>query len=61
MLGLVPFDTRWFRPSRVEDNPLAWLVEDTSGFIHDARHLPRPLQEELHAAGLIPFVPPAPT
>ena len=57
MLKIGPLDPRWWRPSQMADNPLVWMVETDSGFIVDARELPRALQEELAEAGLIPFVP----
>jgi len=49
-------DTRWTLPSRIDENPLAWMVS-VDGFIVDARTLPRPLQEEAYRKGLIPYLP----
>ncbi len=50
-------DPNWTLPSRMERNPMAWSVT-LNGFIVDARHLPRPLQEEAYRKGLIPYMPP---
>lgn len=55
-LDLVRMDPTWTRPSRLADNPLAWIVE-VDGLPVDARDLPRPVQEAAFRQGLIPFVP----
>jgi len=59
MFGIGPLDPRWCLPSHLADNPVAWLVE-VNGFIIDARHAPRELQEELLRRGMIPFLPKPP-
>jgi hypothetical protein len=59
LLNMIPLDPRWSLPSKLDDNPLAWFVE-IDGFVADARDLPRPLQEEAHRRGLIPYVPKQP-
>ena len=56
LMDMVAFDPRWSLPSKLGDNPLAWFLE-INGFVVDARDLPRPLQEEVHRRGLIPYVP----
>jgi hypothetical protein len=43
-------------PSRLEDNPLAWMVM-VNGFIVDVRDMPREVQEEAFRKGLIPYLP----
>jgi len=53
-IGLM--DAKWTLPSRMDDNPLAWMVM-VNGLIVDARSLPRPLQEEAYRKGLIPYLP----
>jgi len=53
-IGLM--DMQWTLPSRIEDNPMAWMVM-VNGLIVDARRLPRPLQEEADRKGLIPYLP----
>jgi hypothetical protein len=56
LLDMIPCDPRWSLPSTLGDNPLAWFVE-VNGFVVDARDLARPVQEEIHRRGLIPYVP----
>lgn len=55
-LDLVPFDPRWCLPSRLEKNPMAWMIT-VNGFVMDARQAPRPVQEEAFRLGLIPHLP----
>lgn len=57
LLGTGQGDPKWWRRSRLGDNPFAWHVELPNGMIVDARQLPRELQEKAYAHGLIPFVP----
>ena len=56
VLDLIQFDPRWCLPSRLADNPLAWLVE-VNGMVVDVRWLPREIQEEAYRRGMIPFLP----
>jgi len=56
MFGMMPLDPRWCRPSRLDDNPLAWMIQ-VNGLIVDARDVPRPIQEEAYRLGLIPYIP----
>lgn len=51
-------DTRWTLPSKLDDNPMAWLIE-VNGIVVDVRMLPRELQEKLFNAGMIPRLPSA--
>ena len=53
-----PLDPQWCLPSRLADNPLVWLIP-VHGVLVDIRMMPRALQEEAYALGLIPFVPSA--
>jgi hypothetical protein len=55
-LGMGQLDPRWRRPSKLADNPLAWMIMD-NGLIVAVRHLPRELQEAAFARGLIPYLP----
>lgn len=55
-LDLVRFDPAWTRPSKMLDNPLAWMVL-VDGTPVDLRQAPRAIQEEAFRQGLIPFVP----
>ena len=56
MLKIGLMDSQWTLPSRMDDNPIAWMVT-VNGLIMDARSLPRPLQEEAYRKGLIPYIP----
>ncbi len=56
MLNLHPLDPNWTLPSRLEDNPLIWMVE-VNGLPMDIRHAPRQLQEIAFNKGLIPYIP----
>lgn len=49
----------WTLPSRMDDNPMAWMIS-VNGFIIDARAAPREIQELAYAKGLIPYLPPLP-
>lgn len=55
-LGLVRFDPSFTLPSRLDDNPLVWMME-INGFIVDVRHAPHAVQKALFEAGRIPYVP----
>ena len=50
------FDVQWSRPSRIDENPVAWMVM-VNGLIMDVRTLPREIQEEAYRKGLIPYLP----
>ncbi|MGD1932577.1 MAG: plasmid pRiA4b ORF-3 family protein [Leptolyngbyaceae cyanobacterium] len=56
LLDIGQLDPDWCLPSKLADNPMAWLVS-VNGMILDARSAPQPVQEQLVAAGLIPYVP----
>src|SRR5262249_21321297 len=56
LLKIRTFDPQWTLPSRMERNPVAWMIE-VNGFIVDARHLKREYQEEAFRKGLIPYIP----
>lgn len=50
-------DPSWTLPSRLDKNPMAWLIS-VNGLIIDARFAPRPIQEEAYyRKGLIPSIP----
>ena len=55
-LKMKPYDWRWSLPSKLDDHPLAWMIE-VDGLILDARHIPREIQEVAFRKGLIPYVP----
>jgi hypothetical protein len=56
MLKIRQFDHRWTLPSRMDDNPLVWMLE-VNGLIMDIRRCPREAQEEAFRRGLIPYIP----
>lgn len=55
-LDLVPFDPDWSLPSKMDDNPLVWIVE-VNGFLMDIRWAPREAQVVAYEKGLIPYIP----
>jgi hypothetical protein len=55
-LGMVQLDPNWCLPSKMDDNPMAWIVI-VNGMPVDARHLPRELQEVAYKKGIIPYIP----
>ena len=56
MFNIWQLDTRWSLPSRLEDNPLVWMIQ-IDGYIVDVRSQPRFIQEAAFRQGLIPFLP----
>jgi hypothetical protein len=59
MLKIRPMDPEWSLPSRMDRNPLAWMIQ-VNGFLVDARFLKREIQEEALRKGLIPYIPDRP-
>ncbi|MDP2367973.1 DUF6398 domain-containing protein [Rhodoferax sp.] len=55
-LDMGQMDPQWTLPSRMDANPLVWMLE-VNGVIVDARHLPLEVQDIAYARGLIPYVP----
>ena len=45
LLKIRTFDPRWTLPSRLDENPMAWMIK-INGFIVDVRHLTSEFQEE---------------
>jgi hypothetical protein len=56
LLKIRQFDFHWMLRQHIEASPMAWLIE-VNGFMVDARHLRREVQEEAFRKGLIPYVP----
>ena len=56
LLNIRQFDFRWMLRQHIEESPMAWLIQ-VNGFIVDARHLRREVQEEAYRKGLIPYIP----
>jgi hypothetical protein len=55
-LGMVQLDPNWYLPSKIDDNPMVWMIM-VDGFILDARTMPREIQEVAYRKGLIPYIP----
>jgi hypothetical protein len=55
-LDLMPFHPDWSLPSRMDDNPLVWMLE-VNGVLLDIRMAPREVQVVAYDRGLIPYVP----
>jgi hypothetical protein len=58
MFNMMQMDPDWTLPSLIDQNPLAWMIS-VNGFVMDARHAPREIQEEAYRLGLIPYLPAA--
>jgi len=56
MFRLGRFDPKRTLPSRLGDNPRAWMME-VNGRTVDVRHAPRQLQAAAFYKGLIPYIP----
>lgn len=56
MLRIHRLDPNWTLPSRLDDNPMAWMLT-VNGFVVDVRHAPREVQEIAFNKGLIPYIP----
>jgi hypothetical protein len=59
MFKITPMDPVWSLRSRIEHNPMAWMIQ-VNGFLVDARFLKREIQEEALRKGLIPYIPDRP-
>ena len=56
MLRITRFDPNWYLPSRLDSNPVVWMIE-VNGLIVDARYIPREIQEIAYEKGFIPYIP----
>jgi hypothetical protein len=56
MLKMYQLDPNWTLPSRLENNPMVWMLQ-VNGFMVDIRHAPREVQEIAFNKGLIPYIP----
>jgi len=56
LLGMSQLDPNWSLASRIERNPLVWMLT-VNGLIVDIRNTPRELQEIAFEKGLIPYIP----
>jgi hypothetical protein len=55
-LDLMPFHPDWSLPSKLDNNPLVWMLK-VNGFIVDIRDAPREAQVAAYEQGLIPYIP----
>jgi len=55
-LSLVQLDPNWCLPSKMDDNPIVWMIT-FKGLAVDARYMPRAIQEIAYRKGLIPYIP----
>lgn len=55
-LEMRQMDPSWCLPSKLKENPIAWMIS-VNGLIIDARSAPREIQEEAYAKGVIPYIP----
>ena len=56
LLKIRQFDHEWTLPSRMDENPLIWMLE-VNGFMQDIRDCPREAQEIAFEKGIIPYIP----
>ena len=54
-LDIMQMDPDWWLPSRLDKNPLVWLVE-INGYLVDLRQAPREIQEQAYRLGIIPYI-----
>ena len=56
MLNMYQLDPNWCLPSRVDENPLIWILQ-VNGMMVDIRLMPREVQVIAFEKGLIPYIP----
>jgi hypothetical protein len=56
LLKIHQFDHNWMLPSRMEQQPLVWML-NVNGLMMDIRDAPREAQEVAFEKGLIPYIP----
>jgi hypothetical protein len=56
LLRISHLDFEWMLPSRMEKNPLVWML-NVNGLMMDIRDAPREAQEIAFEKGLIPYIP----
>lgn len=55
-LNMSLMDPNWTLPSRLQSNPMAWMIS-LDGLIVDVRYMPREIQQVAYEKGLIPSMP----
>ena len=56
MMKMSPMSPDWCLPSRIDDNPLIWMVS-VNGLPMDIRNAPYAIQAEAFDKGIIPYIP----
>lgn len=56
LLGMYQLDPNWSLSSRLEGNPLVWMLS-VNGMMVDVRSMPREVQEIAFEKGYIPYIP----
>lgn len=56
MLDIFQMHPDWTLPSRVDDNPMIWILQ-VNGYMVDIRRMPREVQVIAFEKGLIPYIP----
>ncbi|HLB34305.1 MAG TPA: DUF6398 domain-containing protein [Chthoniobacterales bacterium] len=56
MFKIYHFDPKWCLPSKLEDNPMIWLIS-INGFMVNVKYATRDIQVAAYQAGLIPYIP----
>lgn len=56
MLEIFQMHPDWTLPSRVDDNPMIWILQ-VNGYMVDIRSMPREVQVIAFEKGLIPYIP----
>jgi uncharacterized protein DUF6398 len=56
ILRLTQLDIKWILPSRMDDNPMIWMIM-VDNFVVDIRNESYEMQVEAYNAGVIPYIP----
>jgi len=56
LFKMYQFDPDWTLPSKMDQNPLVWLIS-VNGLLMDARYAPPDIQAAAYLRGLIPYIP----
>ena len=56
LLSMSQMDPNWTLASRIDSNPLVWMVT-VNGMVADVRRMPREVQVIVYEKGLIPYIP----
>lgn len=56
LFKMYQFDPNWTLPSKMDQNPMAWMIT-VNGFVIDARSAPPEIQALAYRRGLIPYIP----